>query len=565
MIAKMKSNLSTRETLLYNDREKSEIIFINNLTGDNVHDVERQMVARQKLFSGRAKNLIAHIIISPSIDDSKRQTRLDWKKIGNSFLLKADLSAYQSIAYLHKDKEHLHLHIVVNRIDAKGRIYRNGNELVMSQRIGDEIATERGLKRAAEIRRERMASLKNGIARNSEIGSVAQIRKNLSNAATIAWRSGKFEPAKYFEHIKSKGYEVRLFFKKDKEGNNTEELRGYAVGEKGEHFLNASQFGSEFTIRRLIQEIPIKSGQSESNINSEIDNIKIRKDLNECFDKLIDKYKKFDSKLFLQEVRAKGYSVKEYFNKDTDRLRGYGIEIDNAVHNASEIGSEFTLTNLQKRFNESIFSEVKATSPSRKKKASKNPIIEENAPDSSDQISKELKKTIDLSFISNDLRDLTSGRKYQSHQDFIQALEEKGYHVHLRYHRGELSGYTIHKGIEHYHDTEIDNGRFSLSQLNKTGMFRGTEIKDFYSLKKSSLHAKGVEVENIVPKHPLVSDDKLSGGSLIDSKMGHEQKRKKEDKVEREEARRVMAGELKAHLQFLKAEGDLHIAEKFFS
>src|SRR5882672_7204249 len=150
MIAKMKSNLSAKETLLYNDKENSEIIFISNLTGENRQEVEMQMAARQKLFEGRAKNLIAHIMISPSIEDGKKLTRLDWKEIGNSFLQKANLSSYQSIAYLHKDKEHFHLHIVANRIDQHGKIYRNGNELVMSQRIGDEIARERGMKRAAE-------------------------------------------------------------------------------------------------------------------------------------------------------------------------------------------------------------------------------------------------------------------------------------------------------------------------------------------------------------------------------------------------------------------------------
>ena len=55
MIAKMKSNLSSKDTLLYNDKEKSEIIFVNNLTGETWREVEKQMTARQKLFTGRAK------------------------------------------------------------------------------------------------------------------------------------------------------------------------------------------------------------------------------------------------------------------------------------------------------------------------------------------------------------------------------------------------------------------------------------------------------------------------------------------------------------------------------
>ena len=177
MITKMKSNLSAKETLLYNDKEKSEVIFINNLTGENWRDVEKQMEARHLLFTGRAKNLTAHIMISPGIEDGRKLTRFDWKEIGNSFLQKANLSSYQSIAYLHKDKEHFHLHIVANRIDKHGKIYRNGNELVMSQRIGDEIAMERGLMRASEIRHERKLAQEKGIIFKSDVGSVALMRR----------------------------------------------------------------------------------------------------------------------------------------------------------------------------------------------------------------------------------------------------------------------------------------------------------------------------------------------------------------------------------------------------
>jgi len=55
MIAKMKSNLSAKGTLLYNEREKSEVIFVNNLTGETAAETEKQMVFRQNLFIGRAK------------------------------------------------------------------------------------------------------------------------------------------------------------------------------------------------------------------------------------------------------------------------------------------------------------------------------------------------------------------------------------------------------------------------------------------------------------------------------------------------------------------------------
>lgn len=456
----MKSNLSAKETLLYNDREKSEVIFIKNLTSENVFDVERQMAVRQKLFTGRAKNLTAHIIVSPSVEDGKRQTRLDWKEIGESFLKKAGLTSYQSIAYLHKDKEHFHLHMVANRIDINGKIYRHKNELALSQRLGDEIAMERGLKRAAEVRRERKLERENGVKINPDVGIVAQIRKVAAESVVQAWGNGVFDQGKYFKYIKAQGYDVKCFFKKE-----NGELRGYAIGKRGERLINASQIGPEFTLRKLKQEAP------DSKPSLKLYDVKVQEVIEESFQKTIGKEDKFEPQLFLGELRSAGYTVKEYYNKDTGKLRGYGLEINNRIVNASEIGPEFTLTNLKKRL-EQINQSAKhrQRKPNWKTVESEPEVIPHYKEE--EEISRELKRTIDIQLLTHELRDLTSGHRYQSQDDFIKALEEKGYHVHLRYDGGHLSGFTIHKGTEHYHDKEIGNGEFGLHKLIKHGTVR---------------------------------------------------------------------------------------------
>jgi len=677
MIAKMKSNLSSKDTLLYNDKEKSEIIFVNNLTGETWREVEKQMTARQKLFTGRAKNLTAHIMISPGIEDGKKLTRLDWKEIGNSFLQKANLSSYQSIAYLHKDKEHFHLHIVANRIDQNGKIYRNGNELVMSQRIGDEIAMERGLNRAAEVKRERKLARENGIVIKNDVGSVALMREVVTKAAINAWKGEKFEQEVFFSEIKTKGFEVRLFFKKDHENKSTDELRGYAIGRKNEHFINASQIGSEFTLRRLMQEVPISSHQPLSNneeikdsirkdlkvcfdklvrnegrfdphqflnevrlignpvkeyhhkdtgklrgyaiirdgvifnsseigmgftlanlqkrfneltlsadplrkvseqkirepkthekfhpdpgdqplINNEQIKDSIRKDLQVCFDKLVRNEICFDSTQFLNEVRLKGNLVTEYHNKDTKKLRGYAIEKDGFIFNASEIGTEFTLANLQKRFNELVFEVNPTKKVSERKTWQPKTLHEELHPDPDDQISKELKRTIDLTLITSDLRNLTSGHKYQSHNDFIEAVEGQGYHVHLRYDKGSLAGYTVHKGTEHYHDKEIENGRFSIDQLTKNGMFIPRSVRNFEEVIEIRTQTS---VDDSPIENKLTSSDKPIN---VANQLFIEQEARKEKESEKERIRKIIANELRTHLHSIYNGVQPLNVEKFF-
>lgn len=558
MIAKMKSNLSAKETLLYNDKEKSEIIFINNLIGETRQEVEKQMAVRQKLFTGRAKNLTAHIMISPGIEDGEKQTKLDWKEIGNSFLKKANLSSYQSIAYLHKDKGHFHLHIVANRIDKHGKIYRNGNELMMSQRIGDEIAIERGLKRAAEIRRERKLALEKGIVIKSDVGIVALMKDVMTNAAINAWGGEKFEEKKYFNEIKSKGFEVRLFFKKDHENKSRDELRGYAIGRKGEYFINASQIGSEFTLRRLMQEAPIPSQQPS--INNERIKDSIKKDLQVCFDKLVRNEIRFDPHQFLNEVKLKGNQVREYHNKDTGKLRGYAIEKDGVTFNASEIGSEFTLTNLQKRFNELKLSVDPAKKVSTRNTRQSETAREEFKPNPDDQVSRELKRIIDLTLISSDLRDLTSGHKYQSHNDFIKAIEEKGYHVHLRYDNGSLAGYTVHKGTEHYHDKEIENGLFSLDRLKKNGMFRPLNFRNSMEERENEVQVSSVDDSPIGNK--LASNDKPSDAA---KHLFVEQEAQRRKESEKERIRKIIANELRTHIHTIYNSAQPFNVEKLFT
>ncbi len=468
MIGKMKSNISLKDTLDYNIKEHSGIISINNVFGENWKEIEMQMLARQKLYEGRAQNLTAHIFLSPSIEDGKKITLLDWKEISHSFLEKAGITTHQSIAFLHQDKEHFHLHIVVNRIDENGNLYRHKNELALSQRLGDEIAKERNMIRASVVRKERQLAKRMGVNISGMQGSIEKMRKDAREAAKTSFISQNvFTPQKYFESLEAKGYKVKVYFRKTPDG-----ISGYALAKKGERLVKASTLGSEFTIQRLTDSFDQDSNDKSIKIGlvkNQIENI-----LNESFTESIKGQKNFDPLKYFDIIRSKGCHVKEHFKDDTRTLRGYGIEKDGVFSNSSEIGSEFTLTSLKKRATELIgqHNQVQGESafvrqnkyfPGSEGKLNKH--IEEN-------VSKELIRTIDLVKIETDLKELTSGHRYKSCNEFIHAIEEKGYHVHLRYDQGKLSGYAVHKGTEHYLDKEIGNGKFSLAQLIGEGLFK---------------------------------------------------------------------------------------------
>ena len=540
MIGKMKSNISLKDTLDYNIKEHSEIISINNVFGENWKEIEMQMLARQKLYEGRAQNLTAHIFLSPSIEDGKKLTLLDWKEIAHSFLEKAKITTHQSIAFLHQDKEHFHLHIVVNRIDENGNLYRHKNELALSQRLGDEIAKERNMIRASVVRKERQLAKRMGVNIFGTQGSIEKMRKDARDAAKTSFNSENvFTPQKYFESLETNGYKVKVYF-----GKTPDRISGYALAKKGEPLVKASTLGSEFTIQRLTDGFDQNSNDKSIKIGpvrNQIENI-----LNESFTESIKGQKNFYSLKYFEIIRSKGCHVKEHFKDDTRTLRGYGIEKDGVFFNSSEIGSEFTLTSLKKRATELIGQHNQVVRESEFVMQSKyfpgsegklNKHIEEN-------VSKELIRVIDLVKIETDLKELTSGHRYKSHSEFIRAIEEKGYHVHLRYNKGQLTGYAVHSGTEHYLDKEIENGKFGLDKLIEKGLFReaNVKIKDHFEKSIQDTPILKTETQESLAEGNLATN---VNNSLNDTHSHFiEQENKKKKVLEKELARKQIASEL---------------------
>jgi hypothetical protein len=71
-----------------------------------------------------------------------------------------NLNENQSITFLHRDKDHLHLHIFVNRIDYNGKAYKDHFISKKAQRIAESMAKARGFKTAKEIQIEKEMRLR---------------------------------------------------------------------------------------------------------------------------------------------------------------------------------------------------------------------------------------------------------------------------------------------------------------------------------------------------------------------------------------------------------------------
>ncbi|MEK6525107.1 relaxase/mobilization nuclease domain-containing protein [Myroides odoratimimus] len=146
MIAKAKTCIGG--TALFNyviNPNKGYELVRNNLSGETPKDMFQTMQILQNQNS-RCKNNTISVVISPTIEDSKKMTNQDLNNLAHDFLigLKLDPQNAQYIAFVHTEKEHKHIHILANRIDEKGKALKDNYIGFQAQRIAHEIALKYG-------------------------------------------------------------------------------------------------------------------------------------------------------------------------------------------------------------------------------------------------------------------------------------------------------------------------------------------------------------------------------------------------------------------------------------
>lgn len=265
MIGKAKSNKSLIATINYNLKEGAALIFTNQLNGEDIKDYQLEMQLLQKCYSGKARQLTIHVILSPHITDGKNLTQEQWQTIANKYLEEMNLKEHQAIGFLHSDKEHRHLHLVINKVrDPKLKLYHDAFIGKRSQHVADRIALQMKLIRSMEIRDQNILKKQKRKMNNKIIG-----------------------------HFIETEHDVKI----------------------------TKPLGSKRLFNQQLKKILAKT------------NVKSIED-------------------YFKEVQKAGFKIVQYHNKETKELRGYGVEKNNTKLDASTIGKEFTLTNLNKFFEE---------------------------------------------------------------------------------------------------------------------------------------------------------------------------------------------------------------------
>ena len=161
MIGKGKSISHTKGSMSYgwNQEKDAEIVLKEFLHGDSPTEITEEFKMLQDQNHNCTKNTLS-FIISPAIEDGKKLDKSKLEEISKRFMHEMKLGERQAVAFVHKDKEHKHIHLYVNRIDFKGVAYNDSFIGKRSQLAAEKVAEQMGLTTVKQVQFEKEFNLK---------------------------------------------------------------------------------------------------------------------------------------------------------------------------------------------------------------------------------------------------------------------------------------------------------------------------------------------------------------------------------------------------------------------
>ncbi|SDK90192.1 Relaxase/Mobilisation nuclease domain-containing protein [Salinimicrobium catena] len=161
MIGKGKSISHTLASMNYgwNQEKQAEVIFKEHLAGDTPGEITEEFRIIQSQ-NERCKNNTLSFVLSPTIKDGQDLSGKKLYEITSRFIKEMNLQNHQSIGFVHRDKQHLHIHLYTNRIALNGELYKDSFIGKRSQAAADKVAQQMKMSRAREVQQEKLAQLK---------------------------------------------------------------------------------------------------------------------------------------------------------------------------------------------------------------------------------------------------------------------------------------------------------------------------------------------------------------------------------------------------------------------
>ena len=138
-----------------NEEKEAEIIHSQYLAGETPREITGEFRVIQEQNELCKKNTLS-FVLSPTIEDGKKLESEQLKEMTERFLKEMRLREHQAVAFVHRDKEHLHVHLYANRISFEGKAYNDSFIGKRSQQMAERVARQMELTTVREAQQEKL-------------------------------------------------------------------------------------------------------------------------------------------------------------------------------------------------------------------------------------------------------------------------------------------------------------------------------------------------------------------------------------------------------------------------
>jgi len=233
MIGKGKSIAHARASIEYgwNQEKGAEIVHGQFVSGQDPKEISEEFKMVQEQNTRCQENTLS-FILSPTIEDGKSLSKEKLGEMTQRFIKELKLQERQAIAFVHRDKQHTHVHLYVNRIGFDGKAYNDSFIGKQSQYAAERVAKQMGLTTVREVQQEKLHEIKN----------VRQQIKEIHEKVMDRHRPKGFDH--YIGHMKENGVKVIPSI------NKAGKLQGFRFEYKG-HNLKGSEVHRSMSGSRL--------------------------------------------------------------------------------------------------------------------------------------------------------------------------------------------------------------------------------------------------------------------------------------------------------------------------
>jgi hypothetical protein len=219
----------------WDEEKEAEVIYREHLAGDNPKEITQEFKIIQTQNQRCKKNTMS-FVLSPTIKDGQELKYKQLTEITQRFVKEMKLQERQAIAFVHRDKSHLHIHLYVNRIGFDGKAYKDSYIGKRSQQAAEKVAQQMGLTTVKEVQQEKLNEVKN----------VRQEIKQIHEKVIIEMKPKDFDH--YIKYMKQNDVMVVPSISK------SNQLRGFRFAYTGQN-LKGSEVHRSMSMGRIAERI----------------------------------------------------------------------------------------------------------------------------------------------------------------------------------------------------------------------------------------------------------------------------------------------------------------------